>query len=132
MCLNGSTCIINPLRGEAKGSRSGELERDVTRRLESQVLAAMIPEVAGEQDLVCTKNSGVFGVCKRPAQMAHMCHSKVILNGSEIVTCYLLGKEGEAGAGAERENERAACFPGEVRRTPFRDPKLSLSPLLDA
>ena len=38
-----------------------------------------------------------------------LCHSKVILRGSRIVTCYLLGEEGEEGeaAGAERENYSA-------------------------
>lgn len=32
-----------------------------------------------------------------------LCHSKVVLKDSMIVTCYFLGKEGEA-AGAERGN----------------------------
>lgn len=39
-----------------------------------------------------------------------LCHSKVILKGSRIVTCYLLGEEGEAAAAAawaERENYSA-------------------------
>lgn len=38
-----------------------------------------------------------------------LCHSKVILKGWRIVTCYLLGKEGEAAAaaGAERESHPA-------------------------
>lgn len=95
-----------PIEGKGEGLQEWGSEKGMYPggRLESQVLAAMIPEVAGVQDLVCTKNSGVFGVCKRPAQMALMCLSKVILNGSEIVTCYLLGKAGEAEAGTEREN----------------------------
>lgn len=73
-------------------------------------------------------------MCKRPAQMAHMCHSKVILNRSEIVTCYLLGKEEEeAGGGGGGAGKLASCcFLGEVRRTPSGDLKLSLLPLLNA
>lgn len=52
-----------------------------------------------------------------------LCHSKVILKDSMIVTCYLQGKEGAA-AGAERETT-ARCFLGEVRRTPSGGLKLS-------
>lgn len=49
-----------------------------------------------------------------------LCHSKVILKGSMIVTCYLLGK---ARRGRRRRRGRsgktaARCFLGEVRRTP--------------
>lgn len=57
--------------------------------------------MAGARDLVCMKNFGVIG----RAQTAPMCQAKVILKGSKIVTCYLLGREGEAEA--ERENYRA-------------------------
>lgn len=60
-----------------------------------------------------------------------LCHSKVILKGSRIVTCYLLG---EGGRGRRRRRGRsgktpARCFLGEVRRTPSEGLKLSLSPL---
>lgn len=64
--------------------------------------------------------------------MAHMCQSKVILNSSETVTCYLLGEEEEAGSGGGAGKLASCRFLGEVRRTPSRDLKLSLSPLLNA
>lgn len=74
-------------------------------------------------------------MCKGPAQMAHMCLSKVILNGSKTVTCYLLSKEEEeeeAGRAGGAGKLASCCFLGEVRRTPSGDLKLSLLPLLNA
>lgn len=57
-----------------------------------------------------------------------LCHSKVILKRSTIVTCYLVGKEGRRRRGRSGKTT-ARCFLGEVRKTPSRGLKLSLSPL---
>lgn len=87
-------CIINPLRENMKGLGVGrEIKRMYLRgRLESQVRVGVIPEVAGARDLVCMKNFGVFGrVQTASTNGAHWWHSKVILKGSMIATCYLLG-----------------------------------------
>lgn len=54
-----------------------------------------------------------------------LCHSKVILKGSRIVTCYLLGEEGEAAAAAawaERENY-SALFSWWGQKDTLRGPK---------
>lgn len=100
-------------------------------RLESEVLV-MIPKVAGAPDLVCTKNFGVTGSVQTASTNGAHVHSKVILNGSEIVTCYLLGEEEEAGGGGGAGKLASCCFLGEVRRTPSGDLKRSLPPLLNA
>lgn len=102
-------------------------------RLESQVLAAaLIPEVAGAQDLVCAKNLGVTGSMQTASTNGEL----VPLEGhfEQLRDCNLLftrrGGRGGSGGGA---GKLAGCrFLGEVRRTPSRDLKLSLSPLLNA
>lgn len=59
-------CIISPLKGKAKGSEWGARKSMyLGGRLESQIFAAMIPEVAGAPYLVCTKNFGVTGSVQR-------------------------------------------------------------------
>lgn len=101
-------------------------------RLESQVLAAaLIPEVAGAQDLVCRKNFRVTG----SMQTASTNGAHVPFEGhfEPLRDCNLLftrrGGRGGSGGGA---GKLASCsFLGEVRRTPSRDLKLSLSPLLN-
>lgn len=50
-----------PIEGKAKGSESSQKGMYLGGRLESQVIAAVIPEVAGVLDLACTKNFGVIG-----------------------------------------------------------------------
>lgn len=57
-----------------------------------------------------------------------LCHSKVILKRSTIVTCCLVGKGGRQRRGRSGKTT-ARCFLGEVRKTPSRGLKLSLSPL---
>lgn len=58
-------------------------------------------------------------------------HSKVILKGSMIVTCYLLvqARRGRRRRLGRSGKTTAHCFLGEVRRTPSPGLKLSASPL---
>lgn len=75
-------------------------------RQESQVLAAVIPEVAGAPGLVCTKNFGVTG----SVQTASTNGAHVPFEGhfEPLRDCNLLftrqGGGGGGGGGAEREN----------------------------
>lgn len=59
-------CIISPLREKAKGSEWGARKSMyLGGRLESEILAAMIPEVTVAPYLVCAKNFGVTGSVQR-------------------------------------------------------------------
>ena len=131
--LNGSMCIINPLRGNMKGRGVGrEIKRDVSKRplgISSRCWCdsggGWSPG-PGMHEEFRSNWEGANGQNKRRT----LCHSKVILKGSRIVTCYLLGEAGRGRRRRGRSGETPARrFLAEVRRTPSEGLKLSLSPL---